>query len=120
MRMDALEIIEKTLNQKTISVYDTEKSATQKTKSGKPKTVRIFNEKETVLALDKQDKIIDAFNKWLWIDPRRQERLEMIYEERYSSTKIRHFDGSFLTFPNLTPEVELFPYQKNAVFCRKR
>lgn len=115
MRMDALEIIEKTLNQKTISVYDSEKSSIEKTKSGKPKTIRVFNEKETVLALDKQDKIIEEFNKWLWSNPQRRERLEMIYEERYASTKVRHFDGSFLNFPNLNPDVQLFPYQKNAV-----
>lgn len=113
--MNALDIIEKTLNQKTIAVYDTKKSSTEFTKSGKPKTVRILNEHETVLALDKQDRIIAEFDKWLWSNPQRKERLEIIYEERYSSNKVRHFDGSFLTFPNLNPEVELFPYQKNAV-----
>ena len=112
--MDALEIIEKTLNQKTIAVYDTEKSS-ELTKSGKPKTVRIMNERETVLALDKQDRINEEFAKWLWSNPARSERLEMIYEERYSSNKVRRFDGSFLTFPGINPEVELFPYQKNAV-----
>jgi len=114
MNMDALEIIEKTLNQKTIAVYDTEKSS-ELTKSGKPKTIRILNERETVLALDKQDRIIEEFNKWLWSNPQRKERLEIIYEERYSSNKVRHFDGSFLTFPGLNPDINLFPYQKNAV-----
>ena len=114
MNMDALEIIEKTLNQKNIAVYDTEKSS-ELTKSGKPKIVRILNERETVLALDKQDKINEAFSSWLWSNPARAERLEMIYEERYSSNKIRRFDGSFLTFPGLNPSIELFPYQKNAV-----
>lgn len=114
MNMDALEIIEKTLNQKTIAVYDTEKSS-ELTKGGKPKTVRILNERETVLALDKQDRIIEEFSKWLWSNPQRKERLEIIYEERYSCNKVRHFDGSFLTFPGLNPDVSLFPYQKNAV-----
>ena len=113
--MDALEIIEKTLNQKTIAVYDTEKSSTEFTKSGKPRTIRTLNERETVLALDKQDKIIEEFNKWLWSNPQRSERLQIIYEERYSSNKIRHFDGSFLTLPGLNSDVSLFPYQKNAV-----
>src|SRR5699024_9024282 len=27
----------------------------------------------------------------------------------------RHFDGSFLEFPGLSPEVSLYPYQKDAV-----
>ena len=113
--MDALKIIENTLNQKTIAVYDTHKSTTERTKSGNPKTVRILNERETVLALDKQDRIIDEFAKWLWSNPQRKERLEIIYDERFASNKVRHFDGSFLTFPGLNPDVELFPYQKNAV-----
>ena len=114
-RMDALTIIEKTLNQKTIAVYDEEEVKGQYTKSGKPKKIRVLNDKETLLALDKQERINEQFSKWLWTDPKRKERLEIIYEERYSSNKIRHFDGSFLTFPNLNPEIELFPYQKNAV-----
>ena len=114
MEMDALEIIEKTLNQKTITVYDA-KTSTELTKGGKPKIIRIMNEHETVLALDKQDKINEEFASWLWSNPARRERLELIYEERYSSNKVRHFDGSFLTLPGINPEVELFPYQKNAV-----
>ena len=113
-RLDALTIIEKTLNQKTIAVYDEEKTGETKA-NGKPKTVRVLNEKETVLALNKQEKILEEFSDWLWSDPARKRRLEEIYEERYSSNKVRRFDGSFLTFPNLNPEIELFPYQKNAV-----
>ncbi|MBQ8146630.1 MAG: DEAD/DEAH box helicase family protein [Clostridia bacterium] len=113
-RLDALSIIEKTLNQKTISIFDEEKTGETKA-NGKPKTVRVLNERETVLALDKQEKILEEFASWLWSDPARKKRLEEIYEERYSSNKVRRFDGSFLTFPNLNPEIELFPYQKNAV-----
>ncbi|MBO4983630.1 MAG: DEAD/DEAH box helicase family protein [Clostridia bacterium] len=113
-RLDALTIIEKTLNQKTIAVYDEEKTGETRA-NGKPKTVRVLNEKETVLALDKQEKILEDFNKWLWSDPVRRVRLEEIYEERYSSNKVRRYDGSFLTFPGLNPKIELFPYQKNAV-----
>lgn len=113
-RLDALSIIEKTLNQKTISIFDEEKTGETKS-NGKPKTVRVLNERETVLALDKQEKILEEFASWLWSDPARKKRLEEIYEERYSSNKVRRFDGSFLTFPNLNPEIELFPYQKNAV-----
>ncbi|MBO5313401.1 MAG: DEAD/DEAH box helicase family protein [Clostridia bacterium] len=113
-RLEALSIIEKTLNQKTVSIYD-EEEVEDLTKKSKKKTVRILNEKETMLALDRQEKILNEFKSWIWLDEKRKERLERIYEERYSSTKARHFDGSFLTFPGLNPDVQLFPYQKNAV-----
>ena len=113
-RMDALTILERTLNQRTVAVFDEEYS-NEKTPSGKPKKIRVLNESETVLALDRQERLLDEFQKWIWTDPKRKERLQAIYEERYASTKVRHFDGSFLTFPGLNPEVELYPYQKNAV-----
>lgn len=113
-RMDALTILERTLNQRTVAVFDEEYS-NEKTPSGKPKKIRVLNEQETVLALDRQERILNEFEKWIWTDPKRKERLQAIYEERYASTKVRHFDGSFLSFPGLNPDVELYPYQKNAV-----
>ena len=51
----------------------------------------------------------------MWADPARKERLEMIFEDRYGCVRQRHFDGSFLEFPGLSPEVSLYPYQKDAV-----
>ena len=113
-RIDALSIIEKTLNQRAVAVYDEVKTG-ELTKSGKPKKSRVLNEGETVLALDKQEKILEKFNNWLWSDPARKNRLELIYEEKYASTRVRRFDGSFLTLPGLNPSINLFPFQKNAV-----
>lgn len=112
--MEALTIIEKTLNQKSIAIYDEEETG-ERTAKGKPKKIRVLNESETLLALDKQERINEQFAKWLWSDPKRKELLENIYEERYSCNKVRRFDGSFLTFPDINPNIELFPYQKNAV-----
>ena len=113
-RLEALSIIDKTLNQKSVAVYD-EEEVPDKTKKSGFKKVRILNDRETMLALDRQEKILNEFKKWIWSSPQRKSRLERIYEERYSSNKVRHFDGSFLTFPGLNPDISLFPYQKNAV-----
>lgn len=110
IRMEALHIIEKTLNQKTIAVYDEVPSPH---KIGK--TVRRLNQDETVLAIEKQELILSEFKSWIWSDPQRKEQLVRVYEEKYSTNKIRHFDGSFLTFPGLNPSISLYPYQKNAV-----
>lgn len=109
-RINALHIIEKTLNMKTVFVTDEVKSLTNK--SGKK---RKLNKTETVLALEKQKLLIEKFREWVWKNPNRKERLHRIYEEKYCSSVIRHYDGSFLKFPQMSPDEELYDYQKNAV-----
>ena len=109
-RMEALHILEKTLNMKTLAVMDEIPCAINK--SGKKK---VINQSETIAVIEKQEQLVKAFEKWIWKDQERKERLEKLYAEKFCSTKIRHFDGSFLTFPGLSPNVHLYPYQKNAV-----
>lgn len=108
-RMEALHILERTLNMKSVAVMDTVPCSTSAT--GKK---RVINKEETILALEKQQKMIAEFQKWVWTDNKRRERLETIYENNFSCVRRRVFDGSFLSFPTLSPEVELYPYQKNA------
>ena len=107
---NALHIIEKTLNQAPMAVYD---EVYGHNLSTKPK--RVFNERASMLLAEKQRLILEKFKGWVWKDPKRRQRLEQIYEERYGSTRVRHFDGSFLTFPNLNPNISLYPYQRNAI-----
>ena len=109
-RLEALYILERTLNMKSVVVTDEVVCHTNK--SGKK---RVVNQAETVLAIEKQQKMIADFQKWVWRDPERKERLEIIFENNFSCVRRRIFDGSFLTFPNLSPKVQLYPYQKNAV-----
>jgi N12 class adenine-specific DNA methylase len=59
--------------------------------------------------------MIKAFQKWVWEDERRKERLEVIFENNFSCVRRRIFDGSFLQFPDMSPAVNLYPYQKDAV-----
>jgi len=109
-RMEALYILEKTLNMKTIVVTDEVKCTTNS--SGKK---RVVNKAETVLALEKQEKMIKEFQRWVWKDKARKERLERIFEERFGCVRRRIFDGSFLEFPTMSSDIRLYPYQKNAV-----
>ena len=109
-RLTALYILERTLNMKTVCVTDEVSCLT--TKSGKK---RIINQAETVSALEKQKKMIAEFQKWVWKDPDRKVRLETIFENNFGCVRKRHFDGSFLSFPTMSPDVRLYPYQKNAV-----
>jgi len=101
-------MILKTLNMQSVAVYDTKRDADGKNH-------RILNQKETVIALEKQKKLMDDFKAWIWADPERKRDLENIYAEKFLSNIQRHFDGSFLELPGMNREVTLYQYQKNAI-----
>lgn len=105
-KLEALYILEKTLNMKTVSVTE-EASA-----FGKKRTI---SKAETVAAIEKQQKLIKAFQEWVWTDAARKERLETIFENNFGCVRRRIFDGSFLNFPTMSDSVRLYPYQKDAV-----
>ena len=109
-RMNALQILEHTLNMKPVAVYDEVPSPTQK-----GATVRVLNKGETTLALEHQRLIIDKFKKWVWRKPARRAELEDIYGQKYGSYRARAFSGKFLQFPQMSKAVSLYPYQKDAV-----
>lgn len=105
-KLEALHILEKTLNMKTVSV--TEEVSCPANASGKK---RIINKAETVAAIEKQQKLIKAFQKWVWTDDARKERLEIIFENNFGCVRRRIFDGSFLNFPTMSQSVKLYPLQ---------
>lgn len=109
-RLEALHILERTLNMKAVAVTDEVDCTTNA--SGRK---RVLNQPETVLALEKQKKLVKEFQRWVWQDEARKERLETIYENRFGCVRRRVFDGSFLTFPTMSPSISLYPYQKDAV-----
>ena len=109
-KIEALHILEKTLNMKTVAVTDEIYCPTNA--SGKK---RVINKAETVAAIEKQQKLIKAFQNWVWKDDVRKERLEIIFENNFSCVRRRIFDGSFLKFPNMSRSISLYPYQKDAV-----
>ncbi len=109
-RINALHILERTLNMKSVAVTD---EVVGNTNSSSKK--RVINQSETILAIEKQNRMIKAFQKWIWEDERRKERLEMIFENNFSCVRRRIFDGSFLRFPNMSPVINLYPYQKDAI-----
>ena len=109
-RMEALHILERTLNMKAIAITDEVSCSTNA--SGKK---RVINQAETVAALEKQQKLISAFQKWVWKDKDRKARLENIFNNQFACVRKRQFCGAFLDFPTMSPEVKLYPYQKDAV-----
>ena len=109
-RIGALYILEKTLNMKTVSVTDEIMWAASST--GKK---RVVNKNETVLAIEKQQKLIKEFQNWVWKDSGRKALLLEIFENQFNGVRRRIFDGSFLNFPSMSKAVKLYDYQKNAV-----
>ena len=74
-----------------------------------------MNQKETTLAQQKQQAIKDAFQKWIWQDPARRQRLVEKYNDLFNSTKPREYDGSHITFSGMNPEITLREHQRNAI-----
>ena len=107
-RLKALNILEDTLNMKTVAVYDEYQTSSTTSK-------RVLNQPETLHAIEKQQKMIAEFKRWVWSDRKRKELLEDIFDRKFGCIRRRIFDGSFLKFPTMSSDIELFPYQKNAV-----
>ena len=106
-RIDMLRLLENILNMKTISIYDTIDTGVTK--------VSVLNQSETVKALEKQDKMIEEFKSWVWAHNGRKKRLKAAYCRKYGNIRKRVFNGEFLAFPEMSKDVELYPYQKNSV-----
>lgn len=110
LRMNALDIIIKTLNAATLKIYDESTSY-----SGK--VIRIFNAEQTYLVQEIQKRIIAEFKRFVEASETRMERIREAYIRRFSGYYSEAYDGSYLTFPDLNPEIIPYSYQKNAVAC---
>lgn len=107
-RVNAYKIIEDTLNLRDTRVFDYVEDAEGKRKP-------ILNRKETAIAQGKQDLIKQAFQEWIWKDPKRRQRLTEDYNERFNVIRPREYDGSHLHFYGMNPEITLRKHQKDGV-----
>jgi N12 class adenine-specific DNA methylase len=79
-------------------------------------TTTVVLEKETEAAREKQNAIKAEWQKWLWEDADRADRVASIYNEKMNRIVNRAFDGSHMTFPGMNPAITLLPHQKNGVW----
>ena len=107
-RMTAYHILEQTLNQKDVRVFDYIED-----ENGNKKAV--LNKKETAIAQDRQELIKQKFSEWIWRDIDRRERLCRIYNESFNSIRPREYDGRHIHFEGMNPEISLRPHQINAI-----
>ena len=107
-RANAYKIIETTLNLKDVRITDTIVDI-----DGKEQ--KVLNAKETAIAQAKQDLIKTKFEEWIWKDQSRRERLVKLYNEKFNSIRPREYDGKYITFGGMNPEITLRTHQINAI-----
>ena len=107
-RMSAYHILEQTLNQRDVRVFDYIED-----ENGKKKPV--FNKKETAIAQDRQELIKQKFAEWIWKDIDRRELLCRVYNETFNGVRPREYDGRHIRFEGMNPEISLRPHQINAI-----
>lgn len=107
-RMPAVKIIEHTMNAMPVRVMDPVEDYDSGT------TEYVLNRNDTLAAEEKQKEILEAFRQWVGADAKRQERLAEIYAEKFGYG-LERYDGSWLVLPDLSEEIQLYPYQKDAI-----
>ncbi len=107
-RVNAYKLIENSLNLKDTKVFD-------KVKDVGGNEREVLNQKETLLAMQKQSLLNEEFKNWIFKDTTRRLKLEKIYNEKFNSTVNREYDGEKLNFSGINPEIKLKPHQKNAI-----
>lgn len=76
---------------------------------------RIRDPQATALLYQKRHTVEQAFAEWVWTDPDRTRMLENVYNERFNRIHPREYDGSYLTFPGISADIDLYDHQRKAV-----
>jgi N12 class adenine-specific DNA methylase len=80
------------------------------------KEKRVLNAAETEAAKEKLQKIKTAFERWVWTDPERADRLARIYNDQFNNLVPRHFDGSHLSLPGASSVIKFYEHQKRVIW----
>lgn len=107
--LSALKILEYTMNNKTVKVFDSLPTMTAN------QYERVFNRGATLEAQEKEKEILREFRKWVYGEKDRIRCLEDCYNDAFVGYGADAYDGSFLKFPDLNPDITFFPHQRNAI-----
>jgi len=113
-RVDGLDILREALAQKKVQVFDTFRDA-----AGNDKAV--LNIEETLKAQEKQQKLEDEYQRWLWSDAGRAKSLAREYNDKFNAINNLEVDGSHLELPGTASHMRgkpfaLRPHQKNTIY----
>lgn len=99
-RFNAMQILDCTLNLREIKIYDGS----------------VFNEAETLAAIEKQEHLHAAFRDWIWKDADRRWLVEESYNKLFSTYGAPpQYDGSRLVLADMNEGYKLYDYQRSAV-----
>ena len=111
-KMNAYDIFEHILNLQEPKVYKTIEVPDD---LGDMKEKRVVDIDATRIVQRKADSIRKAFKEWIFKDPVRREDIVKRYNELFNSIRPREYDGSALSFPMMTADIQLHEHQKNAI-----
>ncbi len=107
-RRHAGELLADALNSRVPQIFDTIKDGDSER--------RVLNVVDTEAAKTKLQKIKDAFQRWIWSDPDRTDRLARVYNDRFNNIAPRAFDGSHLKLPGASGAFSLYGHQKRGIW----
>lgn len=97
-RRHAGELLSDALNSRVPQIFDTIRDGDSEK--------RVLNVVDTEAAKEKLHKIKAAFQRWIWSDPDRTDRLAGVYNDRFNNIAPRKFNGDHLNLPG--PRAPLF------------
>ena len=83
--------------------------------NGKTKAIKRLNKNKTVEAQNLQNEMHNMFCQWIREDEDRAMRFEEYYNTSLVGYAYTKYDGSFLTLPELNPDVVLYKYQRDII-----
>lgn len=108
-RKTPFQLLEAALNGRALTVMDEVWDPLTRTSR------KVRNPGETLAAEEKAAAMQERFGTWVWEDKARASELVAEFNRRFRSHVPRVSDGSGMTFPGLSEQVRLWPWQKDAV-----
>ena len=107
-RRHAGELLTDALNSRVPQIFDTIKDGDSER--------RVLNVVDTEAAKEKLHKIKEAFQRWIWSDPDRTDRLARVYNDRFNNIAPRAFYGSHLKLPGASGAFSLYGHQMRGIW----
>jgi len=107
-RRHAGELLADALNSRVPQIFDTMKDGDSER--------RVLNVVDTEAAKEKLHKIKEAFQRWIWSDPDRTDRLARVYNDKFNNIAPRAFDGSHLKLPGASGAFVLYGHQMRGIW----
>jgi N12 class adenine-specific DNA methylase/superfamily II DNA/RNA helicase len=112
-RKNAYEILEDSLNLRTVEVKDRVEYVDPDT--GEDKVKYVLNKNDTILARERQAQIKMEFESWLFADPERGARLTQLYNDRFNNVRPRVYNGDDLILPDMSEDIKLRKHQLDVI-----